>query len=45
MYSTWLSLSLLLALGGCVSISSSDPQPPAGSTTIAVPAGSIVMSR
>jgi hypothetical protein len=37
-----ISLVLLLALGGCVAISSSNPRPPASNTTIVVPPGSIV---
>jgi hypothetical protein len=44
MYLARMLLLLPLALGGCLAVSSSNPQPPAGSTTIVVPPGSIVMS-
>jgi hypothetical protein len=37
-----LILLPLLALGGCLSFSSSDPSPPANHTTIVVPQGSTV---
>jgi hypothetical protein len=35
-------LLLPLALGGCLSFSSSDPPPPAHNTTVVVPPGSTV---
>jgi hypothetical protein len=41
----FLVLPLALALGGCLSFSSSSPSPPASNTTIVVPPGSIVMYR
>lgn len=37
-----LVLLLPLALGGCLSFSSSDPSPPAHNTTVVVPPGSTV---
>jgi hypothetical protein len=38
---SWLVVLAALALGGCLSFSSSDPQPP-NKTTVVVPQGSTV---
>jgi hypothetical protein len=44
MHATRLVFLLLpLALGGCLSFSSSDPSPPKSNTTIVVPPGSTVV--
>jgi hypothetical protein len=40
---TWIVLLLPLALGGCLSFSSSNPPPPATHTTVVAPPGSAVM--